>query len=68
MTRNIGSADRTLRIIVGCGLLLLYFVLHGEARWYALIGVIPLATAFLSWCPAYTLLGIKTCPAPSSPK
>ena len=51
--------------MVGCGLLLLYFVLKGDQRWYALIGLVPLATAFLSWCPAYTLFGIRTCPVPA---
>ena len=64
MTKNIGAIDRGLRILVGLGLLSLWFVLKGSAHWYGLIGVVPLATALLSWCPAYTLLGIKTCPTP----
>ncbi|MFA5121708.1 DUF2892 domain-containing protein [Zavarzinia sp.] len=63
MTQNVGSADRILRIVVGLILLSLLVVLDGSARWFGLIGIVPLATAAMGWCPLYTLLGIKTCPA-----
>ena len=59
MTPNIGSADRVARIVVG--LLLLVFV-SGPARWWGLIGLIPLATAFVRVCPLYSILGFTTCP------
>lgn len=59
MTTNIGSIDRVLRILVGLGLISLVFV--GPQTPWGWIGVVPLATALIGWCPAYSLLGIKTC-------
>ena len=63
MTQNIGTVDRGLRIVLGLALLSLLVVLDGNARWFGLIGVIPLFTALVRWCPLYTLLGIRTCSA-----
>jgi len=60
MTVNVGMIDRVLRAIVGIGLI--YWALTGGPIW-AWIGVVPLLTAAIGFCPAYTLLGIKTCPA-----
>ncbi|NVN87367.1 MAG: DUF2892 domain-containing protein [Rhodopseudomonas sp.] len=60
MTMNVGMIDRVLRAIVGIGLI--YWALTGGPIW-AWIGVVPLLTAAVGFCPAYTLLGIKTCPA-----
>ena len=57
MTTNVGSADRIFRIVLGIVLLSLLYFLEGNARWLGLIGVIPLATAFMRWCPAYSLFG-----------
>ena len=62
MDHNVGTADRILRIIMGIVLLVLIFVLHTPARWFGLIGIIPLMTALIGWCPLYTLLGVRTCP------
>lgn len=62
MMANVGGLDRVLRIVAG--LALLSVVLWGDPswRWYGLIGIVPLATGLLRWCPAYTLLGVRTCP------
>jgi hypothetical protein len=60
MTANIGNLDRVIRIVLGVALLSLYFVLPGNERFVAFIGLIPLATAFLRWCPLYSLIGLKT--------
>ena len=65
MKANVGSPDRILRIVAGLGLLSLIFLLEGNNRWFGLIGIVPLLTAAIGWCPAYTLLGIKTCPVRS---
>ncbi|MFY9317052.1 MAG: DUF2892 domain-containing protein [Burkholderiales bacterium] len=62
MKANVGSIDRTLRILVGLGLLALVFVLEGSARWWGLVGLVPLSTGVFRFCPAYTLLGMSTCP------
>lgn len=59
MNTNVGGIDRALRIIVGLGLISIVFV--GPQTPWGWIGVVPLATALLGWCPAYTLFGIKTC-------
>jgi len=62
MKANVGGIDKVLRIVVGLGVLSLLVILEGSARWWGLIGIVPLGTALLGWCPAYTLLGINTCP------
>lgn len=59
MNTNIGTIDRALRIIVGIALIAL--AATGTIGLWGYIGVVPLATALLGWCPAYSLLGIKTC-------
>ena len=61
MEANVGGVDRGVRIVAGLVLLSLVFVLEGNARWWGLIGVVPLATGLLRWCPAYLPFGIKTC-------
>lgn len=58
MKVNMSSIDRGLRVIVGLVLVALVFV--GPQTPWGWIGIIPLATALIGWCPAYTLLGIKT--------
>ena len=59
MSKNIGTLDRTARIILGAGLISLTFV--GPHTPWGWLGVIPLATAVMGWCPPYALLGINTC-------
>lgn len=59
MVRNIGTTERIIRAIVGIALIALVFV--GPQTPWGWIGIIPLATAVLGWCPPYALLGINTC-------
>jgi hypothetical protein len=66
MNLNVGSTDRILRIVAGLALLSLVVLLDGAARWLGLIGIVPLATGLVRWCPAYTLFGINTCGAKSA--
>lgn len=61
MTRNMGTADRALRAIAGIALLSLLFVLDGSARWWGLVGLVPLLTAAGGWCPLYVPFGFSTC-------
>ena len=58
MTVNVGTLDRVIRIIVGVVLIALVFV--GPQTPWGWIGVIPLASAIIGWCPTYSLLGVKT--------
>ena len=56
---NEGTLDRTLRVIAGLALISLVFV--GPQTPFGWIGVVPLITGLVGWCPVYTLLGLNTC-------
>ena len=60
MKANVGGIDRVVRIIAGLAILSLYFVLEGNARWWALAGLVVLATGVIRWCPAYLPFGISS--------
>ncbi len=59
MKRNIGSVDRIIRIILG--LFILSLIFWGPKSLWGLLGILPLLTAVISWCPAYVPFGITTC-------
>jgi len=61
MNQNVGSMDRVVRIVIAVVLFSLYFILEGNLRWISLIGIVPLATALIGWCPLYLPLGLSTC-------
>jgi len=58
MKANVGTIDRGLRMVLGIAIIVLgiYF-----QSWWGVIGVIPLFTAFVKWCPAYVPFGLSTC-------
>jgi len=58
MKKNMGSADRTIRMILGIGIIALGFYFQS---WWGLVGLAPLATAFMGFCLAYLPFGISTC-------
>lgn len=58
MNRNVGQIDRTLRIVLGLVLLGLAFTGHYTP--WTWLGVLPLATGLIGWCPPYSLFGINT--------
>lgn len=60
MKANVGGIDRIVRAVVG--LVLIGLTLAGQIGVWGWIGVLPLLTAVVSFCPAYPLLGISTCP------
>ena len=60
MTRNEGTVDRVLRVIVGLAILSLAFV--GPKSAWGYVGLIPLITGLVGTCPIYMILGIRTCP------
>jgi hypothetical protein len=60
MKANVGTVDRALRILAG-SLLILLSLLNVIGPW-GWIGLIPIATGALRFCPAYSLLGLRTCP------
>jgi hypothetical protein len=57
MNRNVGGVDRILRIVAGLAL-----IGWGVAtqNWLGAIGIVPLATALVGWCPVYLPFGIST--------
>ncbi len=59
MQANVGNIDRTLRVIVG--LVLIGLAANGRIGMWGWIGVVPLLTALVRVCPAYSVLGIRTC-------
>lgn len=59
MKINVGFTDRFIRTMLGLALLSL-LLMPGNARWFGLLGLIPLATAVAGMCPLYRLLGIDT--------
>ena len=60
MKSNVGGIDRILRIVIG--LVLIGLAATGTVGVWGWIGVVPLATAAMGFCPLYTLLGFSTCP------
>lgn len=61
MSRNMGGLDRGVRVLLGIGLIAI--ALTGPESPAGWIGVVPLATALVGWCPLYRVLGIRTCRA-----
>ncbi|MCP5277560.1 MAG: DUF2892 domain-containing protein [Thiobacillus sp.] len=59
MKANVGGIDRVLRILVGAALILWAALLGGPV--WAWIGVVPLATGLVKFCPVYPILGMNTC-------
>ncbi|MDJ0738107.1 MAG: DUF2892 domain-containing protein [Gammaproteobacteria bacterium] len=57
MTQNVGGIDRIVRIILGIALLGWGYTAQ---NWLGAIGLVPLLTALIGWCPAYAPFGIKT--------
>jgi len=58
LKRNVGTIDRGVRAVVGIALIAMVFV--GPQTPWGWLGVIPLATAIIGWCPPYSLLGFNT--------
>lgn len=59
LTNNAGTVDRIIRVVLGLGLISLAFV--GPQTPWGWLGLIPIGTALMGWCPLYSLLGINTC-------
>ena len=59
MTSNVGGIDRILRIAIG--LVLIVLAATGTVGWWGWLGIVPLATGAIGWCPPYALFGFSTC-------
>ena len=58
MKTNVGFLDRILRVLVGCAVLGAGYYFK---TWWGLVGLVPLLTAFVAFCPAYVPFGLNTC-------
>ena len=59
MKKNIGTIERVIRIIAG--LFILSLTIIGPQSLWGLLGILPLVTGLIGWCPPYAILGISTC-------
>ena len=59
MKSNVGGIDRILRIVLG--LVLIGLAASGTVGWWGWLGVVPLLTGAIGWCPPYAILGFNTC-------
>lgn len=60
MKKNEANLDRIIRIVMGLGILSLTVI--GPQTLFGLIGIVPIITGLMGWCPMYSLFGIGTCP------
>ncbi|MEZ5525507.1 MAG: DUF2892 domain-containing protein [Pseudomonadales bacterium] len=58
--KNTGAVDRLIRVVAGLIILSLVFV--GPQSWWGLVGLVPLVTGLVGFCPLYKLVGLNTCP------
>jgi hypothetical protein len=66
MKTNIGDIERIVRI--AAGVILVGLAATGTVGWWGWLGVVPLATGLLGWCPPYAMLGINTCSTKKAPE
>jgi len=57
MKKNVGNTDKIIRYVLGIIILILGLIFH---TWWGLIGLIPIFTAAIGWCPVYAPLKIST--------
>lgn len=59
MKSNVGGIDKVARIVVG--VVLVSIGIFGIGTPWTFIGIVPLLTGLVGWCPLYTILGINSC-------
>lgn len=68
MSKNVGRTDQVLRFVIGLALIAFGLWEQSAWRWIGLAGPVLVATAFIRFCPAYALLGMRTCPVMTRPR
>lgn len=58
MKKNEGNLDRVIRVVLGVGIIGAGVYMQ---NWLGLIGIVPLATAAMGWCPLYSIIGVSSC-------
>ncbi len=64
MQANVGGIDRTLRIMIGSLLLLVSMTSNAIGLW-GVLGMIPIVSGFMRFCPLYNIIGVSTCKRPA---
>ena len=62
MKQNVHNVERVIRVLIGLAVISLVFI--GPQSNWGWLGLIPVATGLIGWCPPYSLLGISTCKTP----
>ena len=57
MKVNVGSVDRAIRFILGAVIIILGFYFKS---WWGVVGIVPIITGALNFCPVYSLIGVST--------
>lgn len=57
MTTNVGNVDKVIRIVLGLAIIVIGYL---NESWWGLVGLVSIVTAFLGYCPAYSLIGVST--------
>lgn len=58
MKANVGGTDKIMRLLIGLSTLGMGGIFES---WWGVVGIIPIATSLLRWCPAYLPFGFSTC-------
>lgn len=64
MKQNVNNIERVIRVVIGLAIVSLVFV--GPQSPWAWLGLIPVATGLIGWCPPYALFGFSTCKTPEA--
>lgn len=59
MKQNVNNIERVVRVVIGAAIVSLVFI--GPQSPWGWLGLVPIATGLLGWCPPYAMLGISTC-------
>ena len=57
MKANVGNTDRIIRFVLGAVIIVVGFYFES---WWGVVGVVPIITGLLNFCPAYNLIGVST--------
>ncbi len=60
MKKNVGKVDMIIRLVIGIAIASIGIVYQS---WWGLLAAVPLLTAFINFCPLYTVFGLRTCSA-----
>jgi hypothetical protein len=66
MSKNVGGIDRIIRIVIGVALIAWALTGTSSAAVWGWVGIVPLVTGLIGWCPPYAILGMSSCKVKST--